>query len=164
MTSASTVKPTSDFFEQNNYFGLDAENVFIFQQGTLPCFTFEGKIILGEKGALSRAPDSNGGLYRALRNEGVLADMKQEGIKFIQLYCVDTVLVKVGDPVFMGYGLSKEAECANKVVRKGFPTEAVGITCKVDGHYQVVEYSEITQKSSSLPRTPSSLPSNAAKS
>ena len=143
MTSASTVKPTSDFFEQNNYFGLDAENVFIFQQGTLPCFTFEGKIILGEKGALSRAPDGNGGLYRALRNEGVVADMKQEGIKFIQLYCVDTVLVKVGDPVFMGYCLSKEAECANKVVRKGFPTEAVGITCKVDGHYQVVEYSEI---------------------
>ena len=147
MTSASTVKPTSDFFEQNNYFGLDAENVFIFQQGTLPCFTFEGKIILGEKGALSRAPDGNGGLYRALRNEGVLADMKQKGVKFIQLYCVDNVLVKVGDPVFMGYCLAKDAECANKVVRKGFPTEAVGITCKVDGHYQVVEYSEITQKS-----------------
>jgi len=148
MTSASTVKPTSDFFQQNNYFGLDAENVFIFQQGTLPCFTFEGKIILGEKGALSRAPDGNGGLYRALRNERVLADMKLKGIKFIQLYCVDNVLVKVGDPVFMGYCLGKDAECANKVVRKGFPTEAVGITCKVDGHYQVVEYSEITQKSS----------------
>lgn len=148
MTSASTVKPTSDFFAEHNYFGLDAENVFIFQQGTLPCFTFEGKMILGEKGALSRAPDGNGGLYRALKNEGVLADMKVKGVNFIQLYCVDNVLVKVGDPVFMGYCLAKEAECANKVVRKGFPTEAVGITCKVDGHYQVVEYSEITQKSS----------------
>ena len=53
----------------------------------------------------------------------------------------------MSDPVFMGYCSSKEAECANKVVRKGFPTEAVCITCKVDDHYQVVEYSEITQKS-----------------
>jgi len=147
MTSASTVKPTSDFFAEHNYFGLEAENVFIFQQGTLPCFTFEGKMILGEKGALSRAPDGNGGLYRALRQEGVLDDMKVKGVKYIQLYCVDNVLVKVGDPVFMGYCLAKEAECANKVVRKGFPTEAVGITCKVEDHYQVVEYSEITQKS-----------------
>jgi len=147
MTSASTVAPTEQFFTQHHYFGLEPENVFIFQQGTLPCFTLEGKIILGEQWALSRAPDGNGGLYRALSKEGVLADMKLKGIKYIQLYCVDNVLVKVGDPVFMGYCLSKGAECANKVVRKGFPTEAVGITCKVEDHYQVVEYSEITQKS-----------------
>merc|ERR1711971_1073423 len=133
-----------------------------FQQGTLPCFTFEGKMILGEKGALSRAPDGNGGLNRALKNEGVLADMKLKGVKFIQLYCVDNVLVKVGDPVFMGYCLSKEAECANKVVRKGFPTEAVGITCKVDGHYQVVEYSEITQKSAERRNKDGSLTFSAA--
>lgn len=147
MTSASTVQPTTDFFAQHNYFGLEEEDVFIFQQGTLPCFTFDGKILLATKGALSRAPDGNGGLYRSLRREGVLADMKRKEIKYIQLYCVDNILVKVGDPVFMGYCLSKGAECANKVVRKGFPTEAVGITCKVDGQYQVVEYSEITQKS-----------------
>merc|ERR1711942_600922 len=162
MTSASTVEPTVQFFSQHNYFGLDESNVFIFQQGTLPCFTLDGKIILGEKWALSRAPDGNGGLYRALRNEGVLADMKLKGIKYIQLYCVDNVLVKVGDPVFMGYCLSKGAECANKVVRKGFPTEAVGITCKVAGHYQVVEYSEITQKSAERRNKDGSLTYSAA--
>jgi len=162
MTSASTVKPTSDFFENNNYFGLNPDNVVVFQQGTLPCFTFEGKMILESKGSLSRAPDGNGGLYRALREEGVLEDMKKRKVRYIQLFCVDNVLVKVGDPVFMGYCIAKGAECANKVVPKGFPTEKVGITCKVDGHYQVVEYSEITQKSSERRNKDGSLTFGAA--
>ena len=162
MTSASTIQPTLDFFAKNQYFGLKKENVVVFQQGTLPCFTFEGKMILGAKHKLSIAPDGNGGLYRALSREGILDDMKSKGIQFIQLYCVDNILVKVGDPLFMGYCLSKDAECANKVVRKGFPTEAVGITCKVAGHYQVVEYSEITQKSAEKRNPDGSLTYSAA--
>jgi len=162
MTSASTVGPTQKFFKDNDYFGLSKENIIVFQQGTLPCFTFEGKIILGEKHKISRAPDGNGGLYRALRTEGVLEDMKKRGIKYIQLYCVDNILVRAGDPVFIGYCLSKGAERAHKVVRKQFPTEAVGITCKVYDHYQVVEYSEITTKSAELSNKDGSLVYSAA--
>lgn len=162
MTSASTMQPTKAFFADNNYFGLKEDNIVVFQQGTLPCFTFEGKVILSEKGKISRAPDGNGGLYRALRQQGVMDDMKERGVKYIQLYCVDNVLVKVGDPIFMGYCLAKGAECANKVVRKGFPTEAVGITCKVDDHYQVVEYSEITSHSAELRNSDGSLVYSAA--
>jgi len=162
MTSASTVGPTKAFFAEHDYFGLDADSVVVFEQGTLPCFTFDGKIILGETHKLARAPDGNGGLYRALKTQGVLEDMKKRDIKYIQLYCVDNILVKVGDPIFMGYCIAKGAECANKVVRKGAPTEAVGITCKVDDHYQVVEYSEITNSSSELRNKDGSLVYSAA--
>jgi len=162
MTSATTVGPTRKFFQDHDYFGLSKDNIMVFTQGTLPCFTFEGKIILGENHKISRAPDGNGGLYRALRTGGVLEDMKKRSIKYIQLYCVDNILVRVGDPVFIGYCISKNAECANKVVRKQFPTEAVGITCKVDGHYQVVEYSEITTKSAELSNKDGSLVYSAA--
>ena len=49
MTSASTVEPTTNFFRENNFFGLASDQVVVFQQGTLPCFTFEGKIIMSSK-------------------------------------------------------------------------------------------------------------------
>eukprot|EP00095_Tigriopus_kingsejongensis_P007608 snap_masked-scaffold417_size177606-processed-gene-0.19 protein:Tk07608 transcript:snap_masked-scaffold417_size177606-processed-gene-0.19-mRNA-1 annotation:"hypothetical protein DAPPUDRAFT_130439" len=146
MTSASTRKPTADFFAQNNFFGLKESNVVIFQQGTLPCFTFSGQIIMGGKTTVARAPDGNGGLYRALRNEKILEDMKKRGIKNINLYCVDNILAQVGDPAFVGYCISKNADCANKVVAKSDPHESVGVTCKVNGKHQVVEYSEITKE------------------
>ena len=94
-------------------------------------------MILQSKYQLARAPDGNGGLYRALQNDGILEDMKKRGVDYVQLYCVDNILVKIGDPIFTGYCIERNAECGNKVVAKGFPKESVGITCKVDGKYQV---------------------------
>lgn len=146
MTSGPTIEPTIEFFKENDYFGLNPNNVVIFEQYTLPCFSFDGKIILDQPDALARAPDGNGGLYKALRSKGILDDMKERGIEHIHVYCVDNILVKVADPVFVGYCFTKDAECAAKVVEKILPNEAVGIICKVNGKFRVVEYSEVSHQ------------------
>ena len=50
MTSGPTRKPTENYFEQHDYFGLSKANVTIFEQGVLPCISNEGKILLESKG------------------------------------------------------------------------------------------------------------------
>lgn len=150
MTSEHTMHPTRAYFEEHHFFGLRDEDIVMFEQGSLPCFDFEGKILLDEKDHISKAPDGNGGLYRALRDQGILADMNRRGVKYLHAHSVDNILIKVADPIFVGYCAKQNADCAAKVVEKSSPNEAVGVVCMVDGKYQVVEYSEITQKTAEM--------------
>ncbi|KAI0224786.1 UDP-N-acetylglucosamine pyrophosphorylase [Massospora cicadina] len=143
MTSGPTRSATEEFFKSKNYFGLLPDNVFFFNQGTLPCLTNDGKIILEDKAKVAVSPDGNGGIYPALRKEGVIENMAKRGIEYIHSYCVDNCLVRVADPVFIGYSVNKGAECGAKVVPKVSPAEAVGVICVKNDKFSVVEYSEI---------------------
>ena len=150
MTSEHTMEPTRAYFEEHDFFGLRDEDIVMFEQGSLPCFDFEGNILLDEKYHISKAPDGNGGLYRALRDNGILTDMARRGVMYLHAHSVDNILIKVADPIFIGYCVKQNADCAAKVVEKSHPNEAVGVVCMVDGKYQVVEYSEITQKTAEM--------------
>jgi UDP-N-acetylglucosamine/UDP-N-acetylgalactosamine diphosphorylase len=164
MTSGPTRGPTEKYFQEHDYFGLEKENVIIFEQGVLPCISNDGKILLESKGKVAVAPDGNGGIYQALVTSAVMQDMRKRGIQHIHAYCVDNCLVKVADPVFIGFSASKDVDIATKVVRKRNGTESVGLIILKNGKPDVVEYSEIDKETAEAkdPKQPDVLKFRAA--
>ena len=56
MTSEQTREKTEQYFAENNYFGLDAKNVVFFEQSTMPCTDFSGRIMLETRCSIAKAP------------------------------------------------------------------------------------------------------------
>jgi UDP-N-acetylglucosamine/UDP-N-acetylgalactosamine diphosphorylase len=143
MTSPLNHTETQEVFRSNDYYGLDKGDIFIFEQGTLPNFSFEGKILLADRDTISCSPDGHGGSLKALYRSGAVADMKRRGIEFISYWQVDNSLVNIFDPLFVGLHALDEAEMSSKAVIKAEPKEKIGNFCLVDGKVTVIEYSDL---------------------
>ncbi|XP_008809596.2 UDP-N-acetylglucosamine diphosphorylase 1 isoform X1 [Phoenix dactylifera] len=145
MTSPFTDEATRKFFVSHKYFGLEADQVTFFRQGTLPCVSRDGRFIMETPCKVAKAPDGNGGLYAALKSSRLLEDMAMRGIKYVDVYGVDNALVRVADPAFLGYFIDKGVTAAAKVVRKAYPQENVGVFVQRGrgGPLTVIEYSEM---------------------
>ena len=157
MTSPMNHTQTVEIFKADDYYGLNPRDVFIFQQGTLPNFDFEGRILLAGKSDIARSPDGHGGCIRALARNGALADMKKRGVEVITYWQVDNPLVKLFDPLFIGLHALDGAGMSSKAVIKNGPKEKVGNFCLVDGKVTVIEYSDLPDELAEKRRADGSL-------
>ena len=153
MTSSVTYDPTVAFFEHHDYFGLPGESVFFFNQGTFPALDEAGKLFLDAKDHIITNPDGHGGTLRALAKSGAIADMRRRGIEEIFYFQVDNVLIKICDPIFLGYHVQRSAEMSAKVTPKRSPDEGLGVIGRINGRVGVIEYSDLTTEDKEA-RTP----------
>lgn len=146
MTSPMNDKTTREYFETNEYFGLPSEDVLFFSQGTLPCLSPSGRILMESPSKCAMAPDGNGGVYPAMERCGIISDMTSRGIEHIHAFAIDNALTKPADPTFVGYCIAEKADCGNKVLWKAGPHEKVGVIAEMDGKPCVVEYSILSKE------------------
>ena len=142
MTSPLNYAETKEIFRSNSFYGLGESSVFIFQQGTMPDFGFEGNILLADKANIACSPDGHGGSLKALYKSGAVDDMKKRGVEFLSYWQVDNPLVNIFDPLFIGLHALDKAEMSSKALIKAGPKEKVGNFCMVDGKVTVIEYSD----------------------
>ena len=146
MTSEANNEATVKCFEENDYFGLNPDNVFFFTQGMWPGMDADGKILMDAKGHVFMSPDGHGGLLAALKRSGALADMKKRGIKSVFFFQVDNPLVEIADPAFVGYHVMNKSEYSLKLCAKRDPYEKVGMPMRFGDKYRMVEYTEMTKE------------------
>ena len=146
MTSETNNSETIDFFEKHNYFGYNKDYVTFFVQDMAFAVDEAGKIILEEKGKIFLSPNGNGGWFSSIAKAGLLKEIKDKGIEWINVFAVDNVLQKSADPAFIGAVICSECESGGKVVSKVSPDEKVGVLCLEDERPSIVEYYEMTDE------------------
>ena len=143
MTSDLNDEQTRAFFAERHFFNLGAETVRIFRQANMPAVDREGRILLQAKDELCLSPNGHGGSIKALHDSGALLWLKEQGVDTLSYFQVDNVLVKIGDPVFIGHHVLARSQISTKVCRKRDWSERVGVVCKRGGRLGVIEYSDL---------------------
>ncbi len=151
MTSPATHQETLAFFQREKNFGLKPEQISFFQQGTMPALDLEtGKLIMEKPGVLFTSPNGHGGTLKALADSGLLAQLKDQGIRQLFYFQVDNPLVKIAEPAFLGLHLQREAEVSVKVIDKEYPKEKMGVFVLIDGKCAIIEYSDLSDELAEL--------------
>jgi UDP-N-acetylglucosamine/UDP-N-acetylgalactosamine diphosphorylase len=144
MTSPVTHDEQADYLDQHNRFGLPADDVVLFRQGTMPAVDAKtGKLLLAEKNSLFLSPDGHGGTVAALAASGAIDHMRRRGIKHLFYLQVDNPLTPIADPEFIGNHLMAKSELTSMAVAKQTPKDRLGVFAIIDGRLQVIEYSDL---------------------
>ncbi len=147
MTSRDNHDETEAFFRSEHFFGLSPEYVHIFPQNMIPSLDMDGKLILTDKNTLFMNPDGHGGSLTALRTSGALKLLEDKGIETISYFQVDNPLVKIIDPLFIGFHVLEKAEISSKALMKAYHEEKTGIFVRYeDGKLGIVEYSDMPEE------------------
>ena len=143
MTNRENRQIIEKFLEEHRFFRLNPKDLYFFEQEMLPSITPEGNLILKDETHLFVNPNGHGGSLKAIFKSGILKTLMERDVTEL-FYCqADNPLVKVADPVFLGYHNMENAEMSLKVLRRRDGLEKVGIYGTVNGKPAVIEYSDL---------------------
>lgn len=154
MTSLENHEESVNFFTENNFFGINKENIIFFPQDTLPALDLDGKIISKSHSEIFQAPNGNGGCFIAMKKHKIIEQCLERKIDFLHVISIDNPLSIPLDPFYIGVTLSEgqsgNLQMAAKVVPKRDPTEPVGVFLNLNGKPEMMDYGDMPKALTSL--------------
>ena len=146
MTSDKNHEATVSFWKEHGYFGYTEDLVKFFKQDMAPAVDYNGKIFLETKSMPALSPNGNGGWFASMKKAGLVEDLHEKGVEWLNIYAVDNVLQRIGDPVFVGATIAAGVNCGAKAISKTNPYEKVGVLCLDGTQPDIIEYYELTDE------------------
>lgn len=146
MTSSLNHTETVNYFEQNDYFGLDRSQIFFFSQTDLPFLDEQGNLFLESPSKIAAGPDGNAPSLKHFVEQGIWLDWYEKGVRYLNYVQIDNSLADPFDAELVGFHHRQQAEVVIKCVTRENPLEKVGVIVRNRGQVNVIEYSEISSE------------------
>lgn len=141
MNSFATHESTLEHLENNDYFGLNREQIIPFKQGINLRITPDGDLFRRD-GKVSPYAPGHGDLAEHIKKKGALQEFMDRGGKYLLMTNVDNLLATL-DPAVIGKHIAEtELKGTDMTVEvaKRRPGDKGGLLARVDGEPQIVEY------------------------
>lgn len=146
MLSQATKAQTIEHFEKHSFFGLSSADIQFIDQKMLPLVDKRGKMVLASKDSIYLSTNGYGGILQAMRDGAVLEALEQQGVEILFYSPIENPLLKIADPLFLGYHIQEEAEVSTKVVRKQSVDERADVVSYIDGNLGVLGHDDLPEE------------------
>lgn len=150
MTSTQNHEKTVQFFEERNYFDYGKNNIIFFKQSNLPLIDLNGKLILSELYLINEASNGNGDVFKAMKNNNIISDMKSKNIELVFFSGIDNVLLKPVDPLFIGLMLYNNKKIAAKTIFKENANSKEWVFAKKNNKPSIINCSDFVEEITNL--------------
>ena len=146
MTSTNNYFDTINFFEQNNFFGYDRNNIIFFTQDNMPIIDLNGKLVLSEIFKINIASNGNGNMFSALKKANLISNMEQKKLQWLFIGGIDNVLLDPLDPIFIGYTINSKCEVGSKTLFKKDPKSLAWVFARKEHKPSIVDCENFTEE------------------
>ncbi|GMH69338.1 hypothetical protein TL16_g05134 [Triparma laevis f. inornata] len=113
-----------------------------------PPLTSSPQILLQNPTTPTSSPNGNGGIFTSLFTHSLLPLLTQKNVTALHVFGIDNLLTIPCDSTFISSVSSSDV--GNKIIRKDYPEEKIGVMAQSDGSNIVVEYSDLSEEDKNL--------------